>query len=193
MARILVTGSTEGVGRATADDLLDDGHDIVVHARSRRRLEAVRDLIERGATGVVGDLADPGQVEDFAGQANRGGQPDPARLDRPGAVSYSDSKLLLTALMSAIGRRRPDLVAHAVDPGWVPTRMGGPGASDDLALPHVTQTWLATTDDPEALVSSRYWHYRPVEQPHAAVLDAAFGQELVAALAARTGVDLPAG
>lgn len=71
--------------------------------------------------------------------------------------------------------------------------MGGPGASDDLASAHVTQTWLATTDDSDALVSGRYWHHRRVEQPHAAVTDAAFGAELVAALAARTGVDLLAG
>ena len=43
MTRILITGSTTGVGRATAAALLEDGQD-VVHARSQDRLAAVEDL-----------------------------------------------------------------------------------------------------------------------------------------------------
>lgn len=39
------------------------------------------------------------------------------------------------------------------DPGWVPTRMGGAGSPDDLRLGHLTQEWLATSHDPEALTS----------------------------------------
>lgn len=35
MTRILVTGSTTGVGRATAAALLEDGHEVVVHAAPR--------------------------------------------------------------------------------------------------------------------------------------------------------------
>lgn len=58
MTRILVTGSTTGVGRATAAALLEDGYDVVVHARSQQRLAAVEDLIYAGAASVVGDLAD---------------------------------------------------------------------------------------------------------------------------------------
>lgn len=58
MARILVTGSTDGLGRGTADSLLRSGHDVVVHARNRARAEAVADLVERGAELVVADLAD---------------------------------------------------------------------------------------------------------------------------------------
>ena len=33
-----------------------------------------------------------------------------------------------------------------MDPGWVPTKMGGAGAPDDLEMGHLTQTWLATSD-----------------------------------------------
>ncbi|WIE57947.1 SDR family NAD(P)-dependent oxidoreductase [Curtobacterium sp. MCLR17_031] len=58
MARILVTGSTDGLGRGTADSLLRSGHDVVVHARNTARAEAVADLVERGAELVVADLAD---------------------------------------------------------------------------------------------------------------------------------------
>ena len=37
MARILVTGSADGLGRNAAAALLDDGHEVVVHARSDHR------------------------------------------------------------------------------------------------------------------------------------------------------------
>src|SRR4051812_13275209 len=52
---------------------------------------------------------------------------------RPTA-SYSDSKLLVTTLAMAVARLWPDVFTNAVDPGWVPTKMGGPGAPDDLRL-----------------------------------------------------------
>jgi NAD(P)-dependent dehydrogenase (short-subunit alcohol dehydrogenase family) len=58
--------------------------------------------------------------------------------------SYSDSNLFVTTLAVAIARIWPDVYSNAVDPGWVPTRMGGPGAPDDLRLGHLTQEWLAT-------------------------------------------------
>ena len=69
------------------------------------------------------------------------------------AQAYGDSKLLLAAFAAAIARRWPDVCSSAVDPGWVPTRMGGPGATDDLTLGHVTQCWLAVSDDPMATTS----------------------------------------
>lgn len=242
MTRILITGSTDGVGRATAAALLDEGCEVVIHARNGKRLAAARELTSRGASSVVGDLADLAQVHSLAEQADalgpfdavihnagiidgpallsvnvvapyvltalvpasrliylsssmhRGGRPDLARADWSGArrtASYSDSKLFVTTLMAATARRWPRVLTHAVDPGWVPTKMGGPAASDDLALGHVTQAWLATTDDPEALVPGRCWHHRRAEDPHPAVHDEQFQDELLAALAHHTGVDLP--
>ena len=47
MARVFITGSADGLGRATAQTLLDDGHEVVVHARDIERLEAVRDLVDQ--------------------------------------------------------------------------------------------------------------------------------------------------
>lgn len=241
MTRILVTGSTTGVGRATAAALLEGGHDVVVHARSQERLAAVEDLLDAGAASVVGDLGDPEQVRGIAEQAqrlgpldavihnagviagpallpvnvvapylltallpaprlvylsssmHRGGRPDLSSADWSGAtesVSYSDTKLLVTALMAAVARLRPDVLANAVDPDWVPTRMGGPDAAEDLDLAHVTQAWLATTQDPEALSSGGYWHHGRVEQTHPAVHDELFQHELITALAEHTGTHL---
>lgn len=240
MARVLVTGSTTGIGHATAASLLDDGHEVVVHARNDARVAEADALIAAGASSVVGDLADLEQVNALAAAANalgpydavihnagviegavlpvnvvapyvltalvpaprlvylsssmhRGGSADlPA--DWTGSrhrASYSDSKLLVTVLMAAVARLRPDVLVHAVDPGWVATRMGGPSASGDLALSHVTQAWLATTDDPEAHPSGRYWFHQRPQQPHPAVHDEALQDALLASLAEHTGVTLP--
>src|SRR3954447_25925957 len=76
MARIFVTGSADGLGRLTAQSLLDDGHELVVHARNRDRLTAVRDLLDRGALPVVGDLSDLDQTRAVARDLNRLGPMD---------------------------------------------------------------------------------------------------------------------
>lgn len=241
MSRILVTGSADGLGRAAADTLLGQGHDVVVHVRSPARADAVADLADRGAAVVVGDLADPGGTRELAEQVTRLGRPDAvihnagvhtgprvlqvnvvapyvltALLERPdrlvylssndhfggraavlGGIDwddpqgrYADSKLLVTALAAAVARHRPDVVVSAVDPGWVPTRMGGAGAPDDLVEGHRTQEWLAVSDDPEARTSGGYWYHRRRRDPHDAVGDERFQDELLASLERHTGIAL---
>src|SRR5438105_3128801 len=76
MARIFITGSADGLGLAAAQTLLADGHKVVIHARSTSRLAAVRDLLERGAEVVVGDLSDLEETRDVAAQVNRLGPRD---------------------------------------------------------------------------------------------------------------------
>ena len=242
MARIFITGSADGLGRAAAETLLSDGHEVIVHARSTERLVAVDDLIGRGASGVVGDLADLSQTRAVADQVNelgrldavihnagvlsgpavlpvnvvapylltalisrpqrlvylssgmhRGGRADVAGVDwtgQHGRGSYSDSKLFVTALALAVARRWPEVFSNAVDPGWVPTRMGGRGAPDDLRLGHLTQEWLATSDQPEARSSGGYWFHQRRRSPHPAVGDTQFQDSLLASLARFTAVPL---
>jgi NAD(P)-dependent dehydrogenase (short-subunit alcohol dehydrogenase family) len=242
MARIFITGSTDGLGRATAQTLLDAGHEVVIHARSAERLEAVNDLVGRGAPAVVGDLADLDQTRAVADQVNRlgrvdtvihnagvdsgphilpvnivapylltaligrpqrlvylssgmhhGGRADLADLDWSGhraTGSYSDSKLFVTTLAVAVARLWPGVYSNSVDPGWVPTRMGGPGAPDDFGLGHLTQEWLATSDEPEARSSGGYWYHQRLRTPHPAVHDTHFQNDLLEALARSTGVPL---
>ena len=124
---------------------------------------------------------------------HRGGRPALDGMDWRGeraTGSYSDSKLFVTALAMAIARRWRDVYSNAVNPGWVPTKMGGAGAPDDLRLGHRTQEWLATSDDPEARTSGGYWFHRRRTEPALSVHDEPFQNELVDALASFTGVRL---
>ena len=104
--------------------------------------------------------------------------------------AYSDSKLYVTALAFAVARRWPDVVSNAVDPGWVPTKMGGAGAADDFDDGYLTQTWLAANDDPAAMVSGGYWHHRRQENAARQASEVRFQNELSAKLAELTGVSL---
>src|SRR4051794_33332304 len=74
MARIFITGSAGGLGLAAAQTLLGDGHEVIVHTRSAELPAAVNALIGRGASAVVGDLADSEQTRAVADQANGRGR-----------------------------------------------------------------------------------------------------------------------
>jgi NAD(P)-dependent dehydrogenase (short-subunit alcohol dehydrogenase family) len=108
-----------------------------------------------------------------------------------GVQAYCDSKLFLTTLCNTLARRWPDVRSNAVDPGWVPTRMGGPGAPDDLVQGHQTQAWLAVSDDPKAHLTGKYWHHQLTQTPARAATDASFQDALLDELKRLTGVPLP--
>jgi NAD(P)-dependent dehydrogenase (short-subunit alcohol dehydrogenase family) len=242
MTRVFITGSADGLGREAAQTLLDQGHKVVLHARNTDRLTAVRDLVDRGAAAVVGDLSDLEETRGVAAQVNRLGRMDAvihnagvisgrhvlpvnvvapylltALIHRPQRLvylssgmhrggrasltgmdwsghratgSYSDSKLFVTTLAVAVARIWTDVFSNAVDPGWVPTKMGGPGAPDDLRLGHLTQEWLATSDDPEARTSGGYWHHQRRAKTAPSVHDQRFQDQLLEELARFTGTRL---
>jgi NAD(P)-dependent dehydrogenase (short-subunit alcohol dehydrogenase family) len=79
-----------------------------------------------------------------------------------GSEAYAESKLHDVLLAFGIARRWSDVLSNAIEPGWVATRMGGPGAPDDLDQAQRTQVWLAVSDDPAARVTGGYfYHMRP--------------------------------
>jgi NAD(P)-dependent dehydrogenase (short-subunit alcohol dehydrogenase family) len=254
VSRIFITGSSDGLGLAAARTLMGDGHEVVLHARSRERAASLSGLAAQSAGLVVGDLTSAAETRALAEQvrkvgrmdavihnagiyreASRGSTPEghaktlavntlapyllTALLERPDRLiylssgmhrggdaslrdidweerpwepsrAYSESKLYVTALAFAVARHWPDVLSNAVDPGWVPTRMGGPGAPDDLTMGHLTQTWLAASDDAAVRVSGRYWHHRTQQKPAADTLDPGFQERLMASLADLTGVSL---
>jgi NAD(P)-dependent dehydrogenase (short-subunit alcohol dehydrogenase family) len=76
------------------------------------------------------------------------------------AQAYAESKLFVTALALTLARAWPDVLSNAVDPGWVPTKMGGGAATGDLQLGYRTQAWLAVSNDAAAAVTGGYWYHR---------------------------------
>ncbi|WP_407178537.1 SDR family NAD(P)-dependent oxidoreductase [Bradyrhizobium sp. STM 3562] len=76
MARIFITGSTDGLGRAAARSLLNDGHEVVLHARSSERASTLADLAPQAAGVVIGDLRSAAETRDIAGQVNAIGRMD---------------------------------------------------------------------------------------------------------------------
>jgi NAD(P)-dependent dehydrogenase (short-subunit alcohol dehydrogenase family) len=75
-------------------------------------------------------------------------------------ISYSDSKLHVLMLSMAVARKWKQVYANVVDPGWVPTKMGGLGAPDNLRKGYETQAWLSVSNDAEASVTGCYFHHK---------------------------------
>jgi NAD(P)-dependent dehydrogenase (short-subunit alcohol dehydrogenase family) len=118
--------------------------------------------------------------------------PQWARRRWDGAQAYSDSKLFDVVLAFAVARCWSAVLSNALEPGWVPTRMGGPGAPDDLSLAPVTQAWLAVSDDPAATVTAGYFYHQRPRQVHPAARDTAFQNQFLDYCASLTGIALPA-
>jgi NAD(P)-dependent dehydrogenase (short-subunit alcohol dehydrogenase family) len=257
MARVFITGSSDGLGRMAAQLLVEQGHSVVLHARSQKRGEEALSAVPGAETVVTGDLTSIAQTRKVAEQVNALGSFDAvihnagigyreprriatedglphvfsvntlapyiltALIDRPkrliylssglhrngdpslkdlawehrpwqGQQAYSDTKLHDVLLAFAIARRWPDVFSNALEPGWVPTRMGGAGAPDDLDAGHRTQVWLAVSDDPAAKVSGGYFYHMRPRAPNPAAHDIQRQEELLKACKRFSGVDLPA-
>lgn len=255
MARVFITGSSDGLGLLAGRQLVQWGHRVTLHARNEARAaDARRGLPEADAV-VVGDVASLTAARGVADQVNalgrhdavihnvgvgsRGGRVETADglsqlfavnvlapylltalLTRPdrliyvssgmhssgdahlddaqwvkrrwnGSQAYSDSKLFDVMLAFAVARLWPAVKSNAVTPGWVPTKMGGAGAPDSLALGAITQAWLAVSDDAGALVSGRYFYHKKTERAHHAASRPELQQQLLDYCAKLTGVRLP--
>jgi NAD(P)-dependent dehydrogenase (short-subunit alcohol dehydrogenase family) len=112
-------------------------------------------------------------------------------LENNSGVSYSDSKLHDLVLAKAVARKWKGVYANAVDPGWVPTKMGGSGAPDDLEQGFQTQVWLAVSDEPGALVTGRYFHHRREAKYQLKSDDTAVQERFLDLCAKISGVSLP--
>jgi NAD(P)-dependent dehydrogenase (short-subunit alcohol dehydrogenase family) len=108
--------------------------------------------------------------------------------NRSSHVTYSDTKLHDVILAMAVARKWADVYANAVDPGWVPTKMGGAGAPDNLEKGFQTQVWLAVSNDPEANVSGRYFHHKRQDHYLPAAKDIAVQEKFLALCEKITGV-----
>ncbi len=107
-----------------------------------------------------------------------------------GFQAYSDSKLHDVMLAFAVARLSSGTASNAVDPGWIKTRMGGPGATDELPEGAETQVRLATSDE-AAAVTGRYLKRRKELRARRPAHEVARQVRLLSACAAMTGAVLP--
>ena len=257
MARVFITGLSDGLGQMAAKLLIDQGHSLVLHARNQQRAQQALPAVPGAETCLIGDLSSIAQTRKLAEQVNALGSFDavihnagvgyqastrietedrlprefavntlapyiltalikrPKRLvylssglhksgdaslkdlaweQRPwqGQQAYSDSKLHDVLLAFAVARRWTDALSNALEPGWVPTKMGGAGAPDDLNEGYRTQAWLAVSDDSAAKVSGEYFYHMRPRKPHPSTRNAETQEALLDACKRFSGVELPA-
>jgi NAD(P)-dependent dehydrogenase (short-subunit alcohol dehydrogenase family) len=109
-----------------------------------------------------------------------------------GSNAYAESKLHDAMLAFAVARLWRGVYSNAVDPGWVATKMGGRGAPGDLAAAPRTQVWLATSDDPKALVTGKYFYHMEPRPADPAASDPDAQDRLLEECKRFTGVTFPA-
>ena len=76
MARIFVSGSATGLGLFAGRDLLAEGNDVILHARTAPRAEDIRREVADACSIVVGDVSTVSGALDLADQVNALGPVD---------------------------------------------------------------------------------------------------------------------
>jgi NAD(P)-dependent dehydrogenase (short-subunit alcohol dehydrogenase family) len=177
-------------------------HNVGIGYREPRRIETVDGLEHVFAINVLAPylltalITPPDRLIYLSSGMHRGGDPSLKDLHwnrRPwnGSQAYADSKLLDVMLAFAVARHWPTVLANALEPGWVPTKMGGRGAPDDLSLGAVTQAWLAVSDDPAATVTGRYFYHQQLRAVAPSALDVARQDQLLEMCAELCHTPLP--
>ena len=70
MARVFITGSADGLGLMEARMLAAQGHQVVLHGRSRQRAKEALTKVPGAVTAVAGDLASIAETKSLADQVN---------------------------------------------------------------------------------------------------------------------------
>jgi NAD(P)-dependent dehydrogenase (short-subunit alcohol dehydrogenase family) len=107
------------------------------------------------------------------------------------SITYSDSKLHNVLLSMAVARKWPDVFSNAVDPGWVPTKMGGRGAPDNLQKGYETQVWLAVGNDEKAKVTGHYFYHKRRVRYNPEAADDILQEKFLDTCRDITGISLP--
>ncbi len=255
MAKIFITGSADGIGLMEARMLVAQGHEVVLHGRSRTRADEALLKIPGALSAIAGNLASIAETKSLAERVNELGPFDavihnagvyhdprgtrtadglpqifsvnslapyiltclierPKRLvytssglhrsgdaslhdlawnSRPWseAGAYADSKLHNVILAFAVARKWRDVLSNALEPGWVATKMGGPGAPVSVEEGARTQVWLAVSRDNEAMVSGGYFYHQEPRNFHPAAANPVVQEEYLAECARLSGVMFP--
>lgn len=76
MARIFITGSSDGVGLLTAQALIKKGHSVTLHARNTQRAKDAERACPGSAGVLIADLSSITQTKALAAEANKSGKFD---------------------------------------------------------------------------------------------------------------------
>ena len=256
MARVFITGSSDGLGLLAAKLLIEQGHDVVLHGRNERRCRDALAAAPEAKDAVVGDFSTIAGMKSVADGVNQFGRCNAvihnagigyreqrraetesgvpsvfavnvlapyvltALIERPdrliyvssgmhqgvrprmddllwttrswnGASAYAESKLCDVLLAFAVARRWENVLSNALEPGWVPTKMGGASAPGDLQKAHITQAWLATSDDRLACSTGNYFYHQKLREPNSIARDVRVQDELLAQCARLSGIAFP--
>ena len=94
MARVLVTGSSDGLGQWAAKLLIEQGHCVVAHARNEQRARETLAAVPGAEKCVIGDLSSMAQTRKVAEQVNALGSLD--ALIHNAGVGYQSPKKIVT-------------------------------------------------------------------------------------------------
>lgn len=70
MARIFITGSSDGIGQAVAKVLSEQGHSVVLHARNKDRAASTSQAVPKAEAILVADLRSVSEIKKLAAEAN---------------------------------------------------------------------------------------------------------------------------
>lgn len=76
MARVFITGSSDGLGRIAAQSLISQGYSVTLHARNTQRAEKAAEAVPGAAGVLIGDLSSISQTKSLASEANKSGSFD---------------------------------------------------------------------------------------------------------------------
>ncbi|POS71258.1 short-chain dehydrogenase [Diaporthe helianthi] len=248
MARIFITGSSDGLGSLTAQRLIKQGHSVVLHARNAQRAADAKKACPGSDAVLVADLTSIEETKGLAAEANKLGPFDAVvhnaglftgfekvtgksglpslftvnvlapyiltalveerpkrlvyvssglheggktRLDSLEGSLYADSKLHDIMLAKAFARRFRGVESNSVDPGWVPTKMGGSGATGDIEESIGTYVMLALGEGAAEGKTGRHFYNSQEKACQECANDEAAQDELLKRLAEMSGVELP--
>ncbi|MGB7972892.1 MAG: SDR family NAD(P)-dependent oxidoreductase [Roseiarcus sp.] len=255
MARVFITGSSDGLGLMVGQLLADQGHRVVLHARNDARAADARKAAPRAEAVAVGDLESIAATKDLSAEVNALGPFDAVihnaavgyregqrltsdglphvfaintlapfiltmLIERPkrlvylssgmherananlddilwrkrrwdGSTAYAESKLHDVLLAFTVARLWTNVLSNAVTPGWVATKMGGAGAPDDMTQAHLTQAWLATSEDAEAKTSGGYFHHLKRREPNPETREISVQDRLIDICQEISGIAMP--
>jgi NAD(P)-dependent dehydrogenase (short-subunit alcohol dehydrogenase family) len=258
MARIFITGSSDGLGSMVAQRLVANGHSVVLHARNAQRAKDATAACPGAETVVTADLSSISETKALAEQVNKLGAFDciihnaglftgpfrktadgipalaavntlapyiltalitpPKRLvflssglHFSGETSLSDvfwlqrgesnygngmdayaaSKFHNVLFAKAFARRWPDVKSNSLDPGWMPTKMGGASATGNFEDSIASYVMLAEGEEELAKKTGAYFTPgKKEETPQKAAEDVSVQDKLLEVCAEFSGVKL---